>query len=80
MKTEKCPTVVAHGRAQSNSGLSIPITTDDITTMAAGLQQEIDVRFTPKRADAERLAGVYNEIHRRLLAPSYQRRAELVSQ
>ena len=58
MKTEKCPTVVAHGRAQSNSGLSIPITTDDITTMAAGLQQEIDVRFTPKRADAERLAGV----------------------
>lgn len=80
MKTEKCPTVREHGRAQRNGDVGISITTDDITTMAAGLQQEIDVRFTPKRADAERLADVYSEIHKRLLAPSYQRRADLVGQ
>lgn len=80
MKQEKCPTVLAHGRAQSNSGLSIPITTNDFSTRATELQQQIDGRVAPKRADAERLAGVYDEIHRRLLAPSYQRRAELVAQ
>lgn len=80
MKREKCPTVLAHGRAQSNSGLSIPITTNDFSTRATELQQQIDGRVAPKRADAERLAGVYGEIHRRLLAPSYQRRAELVAQ
>lgn len=80
MKREKCPTVLAHGRAQSNSGLSIPITTNDFSTRATELQQQIDGRVAPKRADAERLAGVYDEIHRRLLAPSYQRRAELVAQ
>lgn len=80
MKTEKCPTVLAHGRADGNGDVGIPITTNDFSTRATELQQQIDGRVAPKRSDAERLAGVYDEIHRRLLAPSYQRRAELVSQ
>lgn len=82
MKTEKCPTVREHGRASNGNvgDVAIPITTDDFSTRATELQQCIDGRVAPKRADAERLAGVYGEIHRRLLAPSYQRRAELVSQ
>lgn len=82
MKREKSPTVLAHGRASDvgSSDVGIPITDDDFSIRTTELQQEIDGRFAPKRSDAERLAGVYDEIHRRLQAPSYQRRADLVGQ
>lgn len=82
MKREKSSAVLAHSRASdvvSSDIAGIP-TDDDFTTRATELQQEIDGRFAPKRSDAERLSAVYTEIHRRIQAPSYWRRAELVGQ
>lgn len=81
MTNEKSPAVLAHSKASSGNGdVVIPITDDDFSIRAGELQAEVDSRFSPKRAAAERLADVYSEIHKRLLAPSYQRRADLVSQ
>lgn len=75
---DKSPTVLAHDRACGNGDVAVPIT-DDCSRVLCDLQGEVKNKFAPKKADAEKLADVYQEIFSRTGSPGFQRRHEYVS-
>lgn len=79
MKNEKCPTVLAHGRAAEMDGATY-ISTDDFNMQLGELQRDVMEKIAPKRAGVDQLAAVYAEIYSRTDASSFQRRAATTAQ
>lgn len=75
MKNEKRPTAGQRGRAREMDGATYISSDTDFTTELGDLQGEVMEKFTPKRGDADKLAGVYAALYGRTAAPSFQRRA-----